>query len=470
MKLRFRQASLCALLAGVMATSAMGSPSGKELYDEIIAATPPYDDPVLTAYIENLVDEIVAVSSKSGKKFTFTLVDSPGVNAFATRDNYIYANRGLLNYVQNEAQLVSVLAHEVAHVTEGHVYDLEGKAGGAQFLAQIAAMLAGSPEVYEASMAYANSLIKGRGRNNELEADATGARYMAKLGYDPDETIEMLAMMKDIESLQKARAKEAGATMQTYHGIFSSHPRNDSRLRNVVSAANSIDTAGTRDNGEEKFRQLTEGLVWGENFKEKETKPERYLDMQDRIHFDYPDGWKHQMDAGGLVVVGQPEAKDAMLSMVSQARTSQGPEEYLYNYLNVPQLREGKEIAPARLKGFTGILPGAEGKNDIRIAVIYYKMKAYLFTGEVQDIGKFRDFDEAFLKSINTFRPVTNREIVGKTPQRIHYIQATSATTFEALAKSLKLSKREAEDLRMINGYYPIGEPKPGEWIRIFKR
>jgi predicted Zn-dependent protease len=97
-------------------------------------------------------------------------------------------------------------------------------------------------------------------------------------------------------------------------------------------------------------------------------------------------------------------------------------------------------------------------------------MKAYLFTGEVQDIGKFRDFDEAFLESINTFRPVTSREIVGKTPQKIHYIQATSETTFEALAESMNLGKREAEDLRMINGYYPSGEPKPGEWIRIFKR
>ena len=97
-------------------------------------------------------------------------------------------------------------------------------------------------------------------------------------------------------------------------------------------------------------------------------------------------------------------------------------------------------------------------------------MKAYLFTGEVQEIEKFRDFDEAFLKSINTFRPVTSREIVGKTPQKIHYIQATSTTTFDELAKSLKLGKREAEDLRMINGYYPTGEPKPGEWIRIFKR
>jgi len=65
---------------------------------------------------------------------------------------------------------------------------------------------------------------------------------------------------------------------------------------------------------------------------------------------------------------------------------------------------------------------------------------------------------------------VASMAIVGRTPQKIHYIQATSATTFEALAKSLNLKKREAEDLRMINGYYPSGEPKPGEWIRIFKR
>ena len=76
--------------------------------------------------------------------------------------------------------------------------------------------------------------------------------------------------------------------------------------------------------------------------------------------------------------------------------------------------------------------------------------------------------DGAFLESVDTFRPISNRELVGQSPKKIHYVKATSATTFEALGQHLKLDQNEVDDLRLINGYWPSGEPKPGEWIKIF--
>jgi predicted Zn-dependent protease len=152
------------------------------------------------------------------------------------------------------------------------------------------------------------------------------------------------------------------------------------------------------------------------------------------------------------------------------ARTAQSPEEYLYNYLKVSQLKNGTAIAPARLKGFTGILPGQEGDPDTRIAVIYYKLNAYLLSGTVEEPTSFNDIDKSFIASINTFRPISSREIAGQKPQTVRYVKATAATTFEALAKTLKLSSADVEDLRIINGYYPSGEPAAGEWIKIFKR
>jgi predicted Zn-dependent protease len=139
----------------------MAGPTGKEIFQGVVESTPIYDNKELANYIGQLIGEIVAVSEMKGERFTFTLLDSPDVNAFATRDNYVYVNRGLLNYVSNEAQLVSVLAHEVAHITKGHVTAMEGKASGAQFLAALASILSGSPEVYDAGMQYANSLIRG---------------------------------------------------------------------------------------------------------------------------------------------------------------------------------------------------------------------------------------------------------------------------------------------------------------------
>jgi len=461
---------LVAVAALAAALPAHAGPTGKELFEGVIASTPVYDDKELAQYVGNLVGEIVQVSEMKGEHFTFTLLDDPGVNAFATRDNYVYVNRGLLLYVNNEAQLVSVLAHEVAHVTEGHVDGMETKASGAQVLAALAAMLSGSQEVYDAGMAYANSLIRGHGRNNELEADRTGARYMAELGYDPEEMIGMLSTMKDMENLQKKRARESGAPRQTYHGIFASHPRNDSRLRNAVGKAALEPSSGTRGNGAERYRQMTEGLVWGENFQDKEQAPERWSDMDLHVRFDFPEGWTHAEDPRDRSVKGQPESGDASLSMQRMARTTQSPEEYLYNYLDSPLLKDGKDIEPARLKGFTGILPGKDGKADQRIAVVYYKLNAYIFTGEVDDQARFEEADKLFLDAINTFRPISGREIRGQSPKRIRYFQAEEGTTFDALAEELKLTASEKDELRLINGHYPVGEPKPGDWIKIFKQ
>lgn len=476
--------------------------TGADFYKEVLQGTPIYDDPALDSYIRKLGEEVVAQSEMAGEKFIFTLLDSPDLNAFATRDNYVYVNRGLLNYVSNEAQLVSVLAHEVGHITRKHVTGQEGKATGAQILSTVAAILSGSGEVYEAGMAYANSLIRGYGRRNELEADEAGAEYMAKLGYAPSEMISMLSMMKDYELLQKDRARAKGASKQTYHGIFSSHPRNDSRLRTVVNKAKTFQAAQPRGDGAATYRQLTEGLIWGENFLAKESKPQRYSDMTLRVRFDYPEGWKQTNDSktrssiGTSVSATAPAAEsaavsdkersptkvsadksdsalktgEATLTMVPIARTSQTPEEYLYNHLKVAKLDQGIAIAPAGLKGFSGILPGSGDKPDSRIAVIYYKLNAYIFTGEVTRAELFPAADKLFKQSIATFRPISRREIEGQKPKRIHYVKATNATTFDKLGKALQLSTSEIDDLRIINGHYPSGEPKAGDWIKIFKQ
>ena len=344
------------LLACLATPLAVAAPSGAEIYEETLKRTPLFKDPILTAYIEDLGRQVVAVSEMAGEEFTFTLLDSPDLNAFATADNYVYVNRGLLNYVSNEAQLVSVIAHEVAHITRKHVNQQSSSATATKVISTIAAVLANSDEVYSAGMAYGNSKIRSLGRRHELEADGSGAEYMAKLGYDVDEMLAMLSIMKDFEILQKNQARAKGAVRPTYHGVFASHPRNDARLRAVVSRAKSLSSDVQRDDGAAAYRKLTQGLVWGENFLAKENPAERYSNMAWRVRFDLPEGWTQASGTAPVVVVGsQPEGL-ATLSMQRLARTAQSPEEFLYNQMNVAAVESGEAIAPARLKGFSGIL------------------------------------------------------------------------------------------------------------------
>jgi predicted Zn-dependent protease len=444
--------------------------TGADLYETITQRTPLYQDPELDAYIRRLGEEVIAVSEMAGEKFTFTLLDDEALNAFVTRGNYIYVNRGLLNYVSNEAQLTAVLAHEVAHASRGHVTGKEERMTGAKILSTLAAVLSNSNEVYEATMAYANSMIQSHGRRNELEADEVGAEYMAKLGYDHTEMLSMLSIMKDNESIQKKRANGNGVSKTTYHGVFSSHPRNDARLRTVVQKAELFKSDNPRNNGAEVYRDLTDGLIWGTNFQAKITAPERYSDMNLKIRLNFPKEWVLSADKSNRSVSASPEGGTATLSMQPLARTSQNPEEYLYNYLSVPMLAEGKSISPARLKGFTGILNTDNPKMSARIAVIYYKLNAYILKGEVLNSDDFEEFDPLFLTAINTFRPISRAEIAGQKPKVVKYVRATQATSYAALAKSLGISVADIEILRAINGHYPDGEPKAGDWLKIFEQ
>ena len=140
--------------AFVASQTGLSVSSGQKQYEELLKRTPLLKDPQLTSYIENLGAQVVSVSEMADEKFIFSLLDDPALNAFATADNYVYINRGLLNYVSNEAQLVSVIAHEVAHVTRGHINKQSTSGAATQILSTVAAVLANSNEVYEAGMAY----------------------------------------------------------------------------------------------------------------------------------------------------------------------------------------------------------------------------------------------------------------------------------------------------------------------------
>jgi len=499
--LKVNRALLVVLAALLLLAAASGhsddAPSGpKEFYQQLVANGGRYQDEPLQQYITELGEQIVAVSPMAGQPFTFTVVDSADMNAFAMADNFVYINRGLLAYVSNEAQLVSVLAHEVAHVTLDHVAGTRGAMIGAQIASFIAAVLSGSGDVYQAGIAYAESIRSGHGRDNELDADREGAKYMAALGYPSAEMLAMLSVMKDYEQLMKARARARGATRPTYHGVFASHPRNDARLRNAVLPANEAGNTAL-GLGEARYRAHTEGLIWGDNFVDKIAPPHRYSDLPERIRIDFPQDWRHRGTLAGEGVVSRPsgepaapsegqtaeqteaqppplQPEQASLTVTSLPRTLDTPEEFIYNQLRLPPLTDGAAISPARLAGFSGIQLDDGGRPYRRVAVVYSRYNAYLIVGEVSEPlrneAEFAALDQQFVEAIATFRPISQREIAGQRPQRINYVRANAASSMDSIAKQLGLSDADRDELRMINGFYPRGEPEPGQWLKIFRQ
>ena len=93
---------------------------GQEMYAEIQKEGAIYDDRELQDYVNRVGQRLVANSDRPDLPFTFTVIDSPDLNAFATPGGYVYIHRGLLAYLDSEAELAGVLGHEIAHVTARH--------------------------------------------------------------------------------------------------------------------------------------------------------------------------------------------------------------------------------------------------------------------------------------------------------------------------------------------------------------
>ena len=251
MRYRYRYAPLLTLLVGLSPLLLHGCASnaekGKDMHHEMLEQGSTYDNPALQAYVNRVGQRLVANSDEPDASFTFTVVDSPDINAFALPGGYIYINRGLLAYLENEAELAAVLAHEIGHITASHHSRQQTAAVTNKVVATTAYVLTGSGDLATASNMYGTELISGYGREMELEADGLGAQYMYNSGYDTDSLLEVIGVLKDQEQFQRLKAKTGGARTASYHGLYATHPRNDQRLKKVVSTAGELNASAQPD-------------------------------------------------------------------------------------------------------------------------------------------------------------------------------------------------------------------------------
>jgi len=420
-----------------------------------------YDDPELDAYVRQVGERLLRDSGITSPTFSFTLLDSPDINAFALPGGLIYMNRGLLAYLDTEAELAGVLAHEIGHITERH----HSRRKTAQMTSKVAAVsayiLTGSGDVYDAASMYGAEIISGFGRDMELEADSAGAEYLHQTGYDVDSMLSVIGVLKDQEQYRRAQAKASGKPSGTYHGLYASHPRNDLRLRTVIRAANDLDLAEMPDNPEipGEYRRQTEGLVYGASA-EAQSDPNRFYHNKLNFTFAHPPGWTVRQssreivassaDGSQTLTIGLARIDPAQDTEASLVEGSQG---------DVSDLEALEQYG---LNGTTAI--ASSGGQSARLAVIDHSYR-FLFEGDASD---FATADPAFRTIIDSFRPLTAREKVTGTSHTLHYIQVPRGATFASLASGVKLPDAENQ-LRLINGYYPTGEPRTGDWVKVIR-
>ena len=185
-------------------------------------------------YVSLVGRTIAAASSRPALPWTFIVLDTDGVNAFAAPGGYVHITRGALALMQDEAELAGVLAHEIVHITGKHTIRSMQKTKAVQMGAS--ETLSGNAALLDRVVAatYESIVERGFGREDERESDAAGVALISRVGYQPAALGTFLA-----------RLKERNASSRERRGLFASHPDMQSRLDGIAGTITKQKLAGT---------------------------------------------------------------------------------------------------------------------------------------------------------------------------------------------------------------------------------
>ena len=437
---------------------------GQKYHKQIMKQYKPYDDPVLQAYVERIGEKLAAKSHRQNLIFHFTLLDSPEVNAFALPGGYVYITRGIMSYMTEEAHLAGVLGHEIGHITARHGVRQQTQGMLAGILGAAVAIGTGNRQLAEASNMLGSAIVRGYGRKHELESDRLGAEYIAKNGYDPEDMIDVVGILKNQELFEVQRARAEGRAPRTYHGVFSTHPKNDTRLQEVIRAAEKFRPANSvpPDNGE--FLRLTNGMTYGQSEDQGVIRGNHFYHKQLDFTAAFPKGWRIENRPTHIDAIGpnsQQLVRITMEDLSQRESASQFLQRKFKSFSNGRSIKTHEDQAYAG----TAIINNPQFANNVRVGAIYRGKKAFVVYG----LGKSSLPDQAFLDISASIRRLNSNERKLAEERRIKVVRAKAGDTFAKLAKQSNLANYPEAQLRLINGIYPTGEPKTGQLIKIIE-
>jgi len=442
-------------------------------YDEITRAYGIYEDQSVQDYVNAVGQRVARASDLPDLQWHFTVLDDESINAFTTGGGYVYVFRGLLPYLNSEAQLAGVLGHEMGHVVARHPARQESKAAAADILTMAAMVLTGSPVIGDLANIGSAAWIQGYGREAESEADAIGMKYMVRAGYDPHAMREVFDTFKAQESFEIASARREGREPNIYHGVFSDHPAPDDRAAAAERATAQLGgaPAGGYTVNRDVYMQAMDGLAFGSSRAQGVVRDNRFYHADMGITLAFPHGWVIE-NARDRILAFTPSHDSIMQITTEQRPDNKSPREFLLTQLKRATLTGGEELHINGMEGYTVLTregsPLDNGTGPIRFIVLYRGKSAFIYAGASLSARNGRPEADGLFRSVaETTRDLRASEYALAEPYRIAIVKATPKTRLADYAQNIPAEKYHKEQLELINAVYP-NKPLPvGEYIKV---
>lgn len=447
---------------------------GKKAHAEVLKEYGIYPDPKLQAYVNSVGQKLASHSHRASITWTFTVLDSPEVNAFALPGGYVYITRGILAYMDSEADMAGVIGHEIGHVTARHGAQraTRQQTAGLGVLAatvlgavlESQAGVSGSTEMLgQMAQGVAAGYVAKYGREQELQADQLGAEYLARSQYDPRNMIDVIRVLKLQESYAQDEARAAGREAPERDNWLASHPSNDQRLQAISDNASRYQ-GRYADDGARRFQQVIDGMRFGESPEQGLTRGADFFHPSMGFALTAPAGWKIQNGAEALNIV-HPDGSAALRLVLVPPQAGRTHDEVLRNVFKVDQ----GQVTRGTVNGFaathfSGTVQGQKAQAQAAEFTLLTgpKQATYALLYLAANAAAKQRAMTGLMATEKSFRALTAADAQAMRPWQIRLVPFPRGRYTE-LARQSAVPARQ---LQLLNGSYGRADPPVGQPVK----
>jgi predicted Zn-dependent protease len=450
--------------------AAIGAEAHPQLVDEFGGEV---ENAKLTSYVTAVGKSLGAVTETPDQAWSFTVLNSPIVNAFALPGGYVHISRGLMAYFNDEAEMASVLGHEIGHVTARHAAErynrqvLAGLGGAAVGVVTNSDTLAGL--VNSGGQLY----LLSYSRSQESQADALGIRYIARDSYDPYGAVRMLEALEAITELE---TQKAGGKADATPSWARTHPLTSQRIADAKVRADALEPKPANPStNRDRYLDAVDGMLFGDDPAQGVIRGNDFLHAGFKLAFTAPADFTLQNTASAVIGSGPSNARFLFTggvvasSLATRDYLDQAWAALFENNLPPSGLSNIEKTATNGIEGLTGTARVTSGSTqlDVRLAAWRYDAThafhfVFITTPETTSI-----LASPLQKMALSFRKLSSSEAAAIKPYRIKVVTVGASDTVASLAARMVVPSYKEETFRVLNGLGAGDALKAGSRVKI---
>jgi predicted Zn-dependent protease len=400
---------------------------GKQAAQETAQQMGLVKDAALQQYVSNIGMELAKRSERPELPWEFHVIDEATPNAFALPGGPVFVTRGLVTLMTSEAQLATVVGHEIGHVTARHSVNQMSK----QQLAQIglglgAVLVPGGDQIVGLAGQGLQLLFLKYGRDDERQADELGFRYALDDGY------EVREMGKVFLALQRSSELEGAQKIPDW---AASHPAEPERIANVEKRVAALGPAYKPGRvGGPEYMQRLNGLAYGENPRNGFFRDGTFYHPEMKFKFTVPANWKTQNTATAVQAISPQQNGAVQLTLAGKGSPEQAAQQFLQQ-----QGLEAGEASRQSINGVPSVVAPFQAQTDQGAVAGFVAFLGYGgLTYQLVTYGTSEAFEQneaTFRQIIKSFGPLDDPKILNVQPPKIEIVKLDRAMSFAQFAQ-----------------------------------